>query len=390
MLPVNSYARTIRNGGGSILVSSTYEERDSRGNLAGYQGTGNYVGWPLTLPSDAFISTMYQSQIGVVMNEARANLAANVDDVTWDSPQDFLEGEKTARMFAQRVRDAERFVVDFKKRNKKLLRTALRHFVSERTDRFGTLSTRPGITYLASRKTVQLARDLNNMYLEFNFGWKPLMYSMEDLGMVVAKQIAPSTRQKTAGHAFWADENRVRNLNVTVPYSAAPSIDYDLVTKFRIDYWFGGYLIQSGDANWRDQMGLNAANIVPTMWELTTFSFVADYVSNMGDFIRNISNSARKLEPSSLYMSRKVVYERSYENLFIRKWTPRAGDSIKQQNHIQFMGSPVKEVIFSRIPVTRTDLLVRFNLKPASAGQLVNVLSLIGGLLSGFAGKVRI
>lgn len=113
------------------------------------------------------------------------------------------------------------------------------------------------------------SQDFANVYLEFHFGWAPLVNDIYDSIQVLTKDW-PKTRVSGSGAADW---KRRSDVNQTVT-------DETAVVKVRIQ---ADMVVTNPNLYLARNLGLvNPASIA---WELVPFSFVVDWFANVGDVL---------------------------------------------------------------------------------------------------------
>jgi hypothetical protein len=145
-------------------------------------------------------------------------------------------------------------------------------------------------------KNVNLRKSWANNWLEYHFGWEPLVRDIYDSVDVLNNPIKRFSATKGVATAF--NESRWSN-------------NLGSITDF--GHWRTEYLckqggsvkaITSGTSHALDQFGLiNPASLV---WEVVPFSFVVDWFANVGDVLRSLSDFAG------------MTLERTYATFIVR------------------------------------------------------------------------
>lgn len=130
-------------------------------------------------------------------------------------------------------------------------------------------------------------RSLSNIYLEFHFGWVPLIKDIYDACEVIQ---APIYAHKVRGRAkqYLSDPS---NFAVT---------NQDSGNHLKNDFREGGYrmwftqqaeiIISNPNLATMNQWGI--ANPLKVAWELVPFSFVLDWFVNVGDYLGSLTDFA--------------------------------------------------------------------------------------------------
>jgi hypothetical protein len=227
------------------------------------------------------------------------------------------------------------------------------------------------------------------MYLQFTYGWNPLMGSIGALSDTLQKQADGRIIKKMSGKGIFSDE--YTTITSVLPYSigllANATIKVNVKTNFTYEVWYGG-ILKEDRVNHTGQraFGLLASDIIPSLYELVTFSFILDYISNLGDFIGNLRRSQDLLVSTSLYKSEKLVISQSIDGNGVFSIAPSPYK--RTITGSVSLVKPYEYMYFNRTPLGVTDTLVGFNFKDPTSGQIRNMLSLSLGMLFGLKGKV--
>lgn len=139
-------------------------------------------------------------------------------------------------------------------------------------------------------KRPDLRKIVSETWLEYVFGWRPLIRDVEGICRLTCADPARYRKRITS----IASENyKLEPQHIT---KSAPSIGsppwwiehYQQENTFMVRY------IGAADATmmtptFPEQLGLDWSNFLPTVWELIPFSFLVDYFSNVGAVIEGIS-----------------------------------------------------------------------------------------------------
>jgi hypothetical protein len=139
----------------------------------------------------------------------------------------------------------------------------------------------------------EVHRDLADQYLEYSFGWSPLINDLED-GMAAASKIlhrrygtsvsfeAKESKITTKSNAGW--ENIASNIRVYRFILERQDVSTRYFVRLTRDF----------DTNAppfvRGALGLTLRDFAPAAWELLPWSFLIDYFTNVGDVINGLSH----------------------------------------------------------------------------------------------------
>lgn len=142
-----------------------------------------------------------------------------------------------------------------------------------------------------ARTARAFAKAYSALYLEWAFGWKPLMADVEDLSRAIVNHLtAPPKRTRLS-----SSSDAVESVDVTTNYYTTGYADTMAALTVRSSRELStratAYLRESlhGDEaaprSLAELSGFTLENFVPTLYELIPFSFLFDYISTLGDVI---------------------------------------------------------------------------------------------------------
>lgn len=352
ILPVQPYSRTIVKSSQYVLLKGTGQATKSSFLSSKIVTVATKVVSVTPLVSSGSAALSYFAQdLNVLKEDSKAKLNDHISNVIVDLPTELGEAGQTARMVKNAVQRCIDYATGFKRLNQRLVRIASRNL------------SRPRVTHRFQAKSIkETAQDLNNMFLEFNYGWKPLYNTVNSSIELYKKQITEQPiRKKMSGKAElyktvysdWTTDNFNGN-------STLPNVTYRIKHQCKLQVWHGG-LMKDGVELLRQglqtQLGLRFSNIVPSLWELTRFSFIADYFTNIGDVLGNLKFAPQKLHQASIYRSIKIDIETTIE---IQGFTPKASDSVwvRTSSGQHTVTGDTTFTYFERIPLGVDGLIV--------------------------------
>lgn len=231
-----------------------YERSQMEGNIVNLQmPTGNPSGISLT----------------VADNAAKAKFIQKALEVTHQFQGGTFLGElgKTLKMIRNPAQAFRRGITDYTNDLKKVVRA----------------SRSAGGRQLTAR-VVKTAAD---SWLEYQYGWKPLLSDVENGAKALARleESTPTFKRITA---YGENETVTSSSDHSIhgyAYTSAYDSDYTKVVyrgAVRVTPPVRKTMAQS-------LLGFDLASFVPTAWELTPYSFLVDYFTNIGDIIQGWS-----------------------------------------------------------------------------------------------------
>lgn len=150
--------------------------------------------------------------------------------------------------------------------------------------------TKVGISrYRISKQS--LARTIADTYLEFHFGWQPLVSDVAQAIADCGRFRFPVIPVFASGHARFAVQDTV--VHSTFPlWPVGYSRGYRETSTYYLRYKGGVKtkgLMPSGQLSWAQSLQLTPDKWLPTVWDLLPYSWMADYFVNIGEIIRGFS-----------------------------------------------------------------------------------------------------
>jgi len=141
-------------------------------------------------------------------------------------------------------------------------------------------------------------RVLSNTWLEYSFGWKPLVADIDDgidaLGDLLENPGSGLTAFRGTGTSEWVSD--IGQKFISDPLGIVEA-SYRIRRREKVDIRIYGAMRQSSLAktSTMQRLGLGFNNFVPTVWELIPYSFLADYFANIGDIVTAASTCTDSL-----------------------------------------------------------------------------------------------
>lgn len=142
------------------------------------------------------------------------------------------------------------------------------------------------------RKYGRTNRTVRDTWLEYAFGWKPLIGDVQD-----AVSLATVEPFKAFEYLQGRDREDMSDVRVNNSYDyGIQRLRWTDVVKSYISVKYKGAIGYQNEApGFPEQLGLSWSNVLPTIWELIPYSFLVDYFTNVGTVIDGISTGTTSL-----------------------------------------------------------------------------------------------
>lgn len=136
-------------------------------------------------------------------------------------------------------------------------------------------------------------RVVRDTWLEYNFGWAPLIHDISD-----------AHHELTTGRDFWLEPlkgiGKYREISggqYTANLIGALNcrIDYQQITETSVRYLGAVSASKHTPPSLMDAWGFRSEDFLPTVWELIPYSFLVDYFTNIGDLVSTMSEGPVRL-----------------------------------------------------------------------------------------------
>lgn len=156
----------------------------------------------------------------------------------------------------------------------------------------------------------QKLKILSDTYLEYAFGWSPLVNDIDNAikAFYKSKQVRPIF-QMVRGFGIDSGTSNGGNFIVSPAGMHIRAFARTRTTTNAIVKHYGIYQSKGNGVSDSHSYGFRPTEFVPTLWELLPYSFVVDYFTNIGDIISSWSYRFIGLN----FCTRTVVQERFVE-----------------------------------------------------------------------------
>lgn len=162
------------------------------------------------------------------------------------------------------------------------------------SEHFGALSKR--IRGVNKRRPSKLLDIVKGTWLEYSFGWTPLAMDVKDILLTIQSK---KVRQPTV--VGWGSSQSSQMSPVISTGAHYACIKYSIRDMSYVEVRYKVGLKDDCEYNfdadgWLDRFGITVDQFVPTLWELTPWSFFVDYFANIGNILDAIA--ARRFAPA--------------------------------------------------------------------------------------------
>lgn len=186
---------------------------------------------------------------------------------------------------------------------------------------------------VAALKRVKSFKSLGSEYLNVVFGWVPFVSDLRKIYLLwqnVDKKMAQLSRENgkvihRRGKLNEVNDVTQTEVNYNYPYANIPSgppnfgfngfSRYTVTTRTNINEWYSNayqyYIPDVGTSQWTRRAKLALFGAIPNpelIWEVTPWSWLIDWFSNVGDVVSNLTqNAAENLTVPYSYTMRHVL-----------------------------------------------------------------------------------
>jgi hypothetical protein len=183
-----------------------------------------------------------------------------------------------------------------------------------------------------------IAKAAADTWLQFQFGYKPLESTIAGAVVGLSNRNIMSDYKPFHAHDFAVIGDIVKDSSIAPP-GGNIAIKLVVQRQVRYDVTFQGIWAEECDIPQRSVaacLGLQGQDVLPTIWNLIPFSFLADYFTNVGDIVGAISvpwagvRWCNKTVRSDFTNQIDQIYEQNFTasdrlQLIIQQWFPETG-----------------------------------------------------------------
>lgn len=131
----------------------------------------------------------------------------------------------------------------------------------------------------------------SDMWLGFNFGVSPTLKDIKNAGLAIASHIdrQNGVMQRVSGSATYGSSASSNAAGLITGFNVQMESVTTSTTKIGYRFTAGVNLKIESANNYGifDQLGITVPDLVPALWELSAFSWVADYFGTVGTFLED-------------------------------------------------------------------------------------------------------
>jgi hypothetical protein len=132
-------------------------------------------------------------------------------------------------------------------------------------------------------------RALSETWLEYSFGWVPLINDIQDAKRLIQEKADTDARSRVYGEGQTSSATSGVISTVSVP-PFSWTLSGETIQRVSVKY-YGTCVAWRANKYSARSLGLDLTNFLPTAWELVPWSFLVDYFTNIGEIISAASLS---------------------------------------------------------------------------------------------------
>jgi len=223
-------------------------------------------------------------------------------------------------------------------------------------------------------------------WLEYSFGWMPFISDIGDLLNAINE--VKNERPQTNRVRGYGTTEATLNLNDGIIFCPFSNYIWFIKTekelqKCTVIYTVGEAYTIKKEVNpiteTASRFGFNAREILPTVWELIPYSFLVDYVTNVGDIIEAGATSTEFVtfvSKTVIKEAKLCLYASNPSNAQLRAWNQYAKVIYQtgEPGHMEILHRTV-----NRNPSSLSVPSLEFSFDGLSIKKLANVAALVMG-----------
>lgn len=215
---------------------------------------------------------------------------------------------------------------------------------------------------------------LADTWLEFSFGWKPLVHDIDDAAKTLANRLASSPKWQPVTAVGRDEQTASVATGSNCGTNMGSIINRYLYTTTKEVHYKGQVNVvhPSQNASWH--AGFIPSDWAPTVWELIPYSFLVDYFANLGQII-----SCASLLQTNLRWSAKTTVEKISQEIVDSYFVPGVSSFFSRAGGTGRIMEKQTKTTFSRAPYNGSLVpSLQFHL-PGHDVQWINMAALFVG-----------
>jgi len=162
-------------------------------------------------------------------------------------------------------------------------------------------------------------KTVSGLWLEKSFGWDPLLKDIEDANAAYNRWLLRLQNSRVVSASFrdYKDSSGALDPSIDRLSTSRQLMSSGIFCRFAGKLWehctvrYKGRVKTSAEATrWENAalFGFTPSEFIPTAWALLPWSFLADYVTNIGDILSSAVTSTRNLQ----YVNKTTIRESHY------------------------------------------------------------------------------
>lgn len=229
-------------------------------------------------------------------------------------------------------------------------------------------------------KYKEISKTLSGLWLEYAFGWKPLVQDIADLASVFGRNSDMFARRSHArGHAYKEELISTLQNDITFSNTLVFNRPEKHIKSVRVIYRAGLESTPTAPFGSFERLtelaGFRWNQFVPTVWNLLPYSFLVDYFTNIGDVLECTAVDRRAIK----WVNRTVIYRRyKYVETYVNQY--ESTKSRPQYRTVSGNGYGYALSSFSRVERASTGVrfpTLEFRMPAVDSAKWINIAALI-------------
>lgn len=226
------------------------------------------------------------------------------------------------------------------------------------------------------RRSRNRKRTIRDTWLEYVFGWTPLIHDISD----ACKLATVRPFSHTESIKQWAeDEISVEKTKSDYTLPNGLRVNYVIVTRGTVSVLYKGAIgLVNHPPDFPEQLGLSWSNVLPTVYELIPYSWLLDYFTNVGKVIEGVSTGTINLNWGSRNtrsQTTREILNGEFNKTWADGFNPAGG---RNSGHAYLAGKLSSRKAFTRSIISQVSLgFGDFGFRlPGSAKKWLNIAAL--------------